>query len=158
MRRQRQPSDEWWTSITHAFRAHVRDEAAFIESYRDLVEGISDPGTKFLVETILEEERRHHELFERMADAALAQVPPEDPTLPRPPQLNPDEAAALREPTERFLEAEQEDREELQRLAKELKPVRDDTLWRLLVELMEMDTRKHIRILEYLDRRIRAAS
>jgi len=35
--------------------------------------------------------------------------------------------------------------------------LRTDTLWPLLVELMEIDTAKHVRILEYLAERLAAA-
>ena len=38
----------------------------------------------------------------------------------------------------------------LRGLAKQLKDVKDTTLWHLLVELMEADTAKHIRILEFI--------
>jgi hypothetical protein len=67
-------------------------------------------------------------------------------------------ARRLLEPTERFLEAERDDRAQLRRLRKELKPARSNTLWPLMVELMEIDTDKHIRILEYLGTRLRDAA
>jgi hypothetical protein len=54
--------------------------------------------------------------------------------------------------TERLLESERADAKELHRLAGVMKDVKDTTLWWLLVRLMEMDTAKHIEILEFARR------
>jgi hypothetical protein len=53
------------------------------------------------------------------------------------------------EVTKRLLGREEDDRRELKRLHRELKLVKDTTLWDLLVELMERDTEKHIAMLEF---------
>lgn len=148
--------DQWWAAIIHQFKTHVREEGAFLEAYERLVHEASDPSVKFLIGAVLDDERRHHALFEAMADAAAGAGDPD--TVPPSPKLSPDSALRLLEPTERFLEAEQEDRVRLAQLRRQLKPVRADTLWPLLVELMEIDTGKHIRILEYLRDRLRDAA
>ena len=57
---------------------------------------------------------------------------------------------ALREAERAF---EHEDAKSLHRLQKELRPLRNTTLFSLLVELMELDTKKHIVILEFIRRR-----
>ena len=55
--------------------------------------------------------------------------------------------------TERLLAAERADAKELKQFAKQLKEVRDTTLWGLLVELMQDDTAKHIKILSFIRER-----
>lgn len=152
----KQPTSEWWARITHAFQVHVREEQTFLDSYRALVDDIGEPGMRFLVELILDDEERHHALMERMAKQARGD--PSGESTPEPPRFTADDAARLLEPTERFYAAEQEDRAKLAALARDLRPVRDDTLWSLLVELMEIDTNKHVKILEYLRRRLRDAA
>jgi hypothetical protein len=57
--------------------------------------------------------------------------------------------------TERFLGLEKEDDKKLDRLAKELKDVRDTTMWELVVRLMRHDNEKHRRILELIRDRAR---
>ena len=52
--------------------------------------------------------------------------------------------------TARLLDAERADAKELKKLAKNLGELRDTTLWGLLVELMQDDTAKHIRILSFM--------
>ena len=145
---------EWWATITHAFESHLREEAHFLDDYEELCEEVSDPGARFLIELILADERRHHDLFEQLAAAARGA----DGGTPGPPRLPADEAARLLAPTERFLEAELEDREHLKELRKQLRPARDDTLWRLIIELMDLDTAKHVKILEFLSGHLRRAA
>jgi len=148
--------DQWWAAIIHQFKTHVREEASFLEAYEQLVHEANEPSVRFLIGAVLDDERRHHALFEAMADAALGAGDPD--VVPAAPQLSVETANRLLDPTEHFLAAEIEDRERLGQLRRQLKPVRDDTLWPLLVELMEIDTGKHIRILEYLRDRLRDAA
>jgi rubrerythrin len=148
-------SGEWWARVSHQFSSHVREEAAFLTHYEELVGQVDDEAVAFLVRLILDDERRHHALFESMSDAARGA---DDRALPAAPRTNRETARTLLEPTERFLAAERDDQAELRRLRKDLKPARADTLWPLMVRLMEIDTEKHIQILEYLRDRLRLAA
>jgi hypothetical protein len=139
--------------ITHEFQAHVREEERFLDSYRELVKSIDDPGTRLLVELIVEDEERHHALMARLAREAREAV--DGGVATTAPRFSAADVAQLHEPTERFLEAERDDRRQLRALAGALKPLRHSNVWPLVVELMEIDTRKHIRILEYLRARLR---
>lgn len=143
-------TDEWWVEISHAFNAHVREEVGILEAYEALCETVDDDGLRYLLRLILDDEHRHHQLFEDLAAAARS----EDASgvVPAPPAADHDGLLAQ---TERFLDIEREDAEQLKALHKKLRPAADDTLWRLLVELMQLDTEKHIRILEYLRHRLR---
>ena len=55
---------------------------------------------------------------------------------------------ALAEETHRLLELERHDRRELKHLRKNLRPFTNASLWEVIVDLMLLDTEKHIRILE----------
>jgi len=146
-------SQEWWAEIAHEFQAHVREEEHFLRAYRELVAEIGDPSMRLLVELIIEGEERHHQLMARIAGEARDVAGSRTSVAPR---FSAEEVARLREPTERFLDAEREDRRRLRALADTLRPLRDENLWPLIVELMEIDTRKHVQILEYLHRRLEA--
>ena len=148
----RRDTNEWWVRITHAFEAHVREETLFLQAYEELCQSVEDPGTRFLIDLILEDERRHHDLFRELADAARSLEPGKGGLVA--PDPSPEEARRILEPTQRFLEAELEDRRHLRELAKELDGTAD-SLWRLLIELMDLDTRKHVAILEHLEQRLR---
>jgi len=148
-------SEEWWATISHEFQVHVREEEQFLHSYRVLVDSIEDVGTRRLVELIIEDEERHHELMAQIAREARGDGDPAESSPA--PRFSAEEAATLLELTERFLAAEREDRRRLRALSRTLAPLRDDNLWPLTVELMEIDTGKHLRILDYLRQRMRAA-
>lgn len=145
----KQLDGEWWARVVHEFRSHVREESGFLESYEALVSESEDPSVRFLLELIIGDEHRHHDLFTSMADASVGEG-----AFPEPPALSPELARRLLEPTERFLEAEREESKKLAALRKDLKPAGEGTLWPLIVELMEIDTSKHIRILEFLRDRL----
>jgi hypothetical protein len=146
-------SNEWWVAVTHAFSAHVREERAILEEYEKLASTTADAGTRFLIQLIVADERRHHELFERLGSDAFYGV---HELVPDPPDPPADEVPDLLSATRRFIEVEREDAEHLSALRRQLRPVRDETLWRLLVELMQLDTEKHLRILSYLEDRLNA--
>ena len=76
-------------------------------------------------------------MFTRVDDAVPDLMPEKDPQ-----QL----IAAIDE----LLAFEKRDKQQLKELDRRLKDVRETTIWPLLVELISDDTRKHIRILEYL--------
>lgn len=151
-------TNEWWVRIGHAFSSHVRDEVYVLERYEALAQATSDPGTKFLLELILADEHRHHALFEELANSAAAHPGPGTATVP--PAPHPEEAVVpeLLEHTRQFLELERADAESLKELVRELRPAGDEMLWRLLVELMALDTQKHLKVLEYLERRLEEES
>jgi hypothetical protein len=50
------------------------------------------------------------------------------------------------------MDNEEQDRRELKRLRRQLRDVKDTTLWDLLVELMERDTERHIAILRFVSK------
>jgi hypothetical protein len=54
-----------------------------------------------------------------------------------------------------LLKNEKDDAIELKRLQRLLKDLQDATLWSLLVELMQLDTRKHIAILRFVRKHAR---
>src|SRR3546814_15100297 len=113
----RRDTNEWWVKIAHAFETHVREETRFLAAYEELCQGVDDPGTRFLVALILEDERRPHGIFERLASSArgddgIAVLPPPAP------HPSPAKARALLAPTRYFLAAELEGRPHLTTLAK----------------------------------------
>lgn len=130
---------------------HVMAEAGLLERYRRLAESSDEPDVAYLAGLILEDEERHHRLFQEMANGLRAevewrQVSSAMPEIP----FSRKGSEAIRDVVRELLEAEKEDRRQLRVLAKELDSVRHTTLWALVVELMELDTAKHIRILEFV--------
>ncbi len=127
---------------------HGREEAERLGRYEEVAQR-SSPAMRYLMELILEDERRHHRLLAEIADAiAWGTVPNAESGVPRPGPEDVD--AELVAETEALLAAEKEDRAELRRLRRRLRSSYTGTLWPLLVEVMLHDTDKHVHILDYI--------
>jgi rubrerythrin len=149
----------WERELFEHFRSHVDHERDLIAEYGELAESTSVPGFRYLAELILADEKRHHQLFADLAETirSEAEFRPVEPPVPSilPAQLSEGERQRILELTDRFLALEREDQRDLRRLAKQLEPVRDTTLWQLLVRLMQADTDKHIQILRFIRDHVR---
>jgi hypothetical protein len=142
----------WDEQLLAHFHEHVEGELGLLEAYMDL----RDKGpehVRYLVDLILNDEVRHHQIFQELANRVRSDIDFRDyePKVPYV-RKGPANSRALIEATDRFLAFEREDQKSLRRLEKELRPVRDTTLFSLLVQLMELDTKKHIAILEFIRR------
>jgi hypothetical protein len=78
-----------------------------------------------------------------------------DPVVPR---LDFDQAdrKAVLELTRRLIENEKQDAAALKRLRKELDDAADTTLWALIIDSMLLDTQKHLTMLRFVERNVRA--
>ncbi len=132
---------------------HTRREGAMLEEYAAIAKATESKALKYVLDLLLEDERRHHRYFNELAASlkSEAELSGDDPVIPRL-DLHRVDRAELRATTERLLEHEKSDAKELERLRKELRDVKDTTLWGLLVDIMERDTEKHIAILRFVQR------
>jgi rubrerythrin len=131
-------------------RGHAQGEAAMVDAYRRLIERAPDEVVEYLAQLIYDDERRHHELLADVLGRLEAQVRWEqDPSrLPRERRLP--APTAVRDELAHLLAAERADASGLRRLRHELHHLPGTALTTLIVELMELDTTKHVRILEFL--------
>jgi bacterioferritin (cytochrome b1) len=140
----------WVARVFDHLSAHVQAEDRILDEYTEAIANVDAPDVRYLMELIAEDEVRHHRVFEEMVHAIQGSMRwehiepkvPERGTRPVP--------EAIRTLIDRFLAAEREDRKHLKELRRQLAPVATTTLWPLLVQLMELDTEKHILILESL--------
>lgn len=134
---------------------HVTSEAEFVAAYRERAEAPDTPeAARYLIRLILTDEERHHRILHEIVTAIGNGVAwHEDPAAVPNLAYGPTDRALV-EDTRRFLAAERADQKQLRALRKELRPFRDTSLWALLVEVMEYDTAKHIRILTFIADRI----
>ena len=102
---------------------------------------------------ILDEELRHHRTFTELAQTLRIEVDELRDEFPIPPLGHWGfEHHHIVELTDDLLEQERRDTAELEQLAGDLETVQDSNMWHLLVELMQADTAKHVRILEFIRR------
>jgi hypothetical protein len=141
----------WERQLYAHLKGHVETERATLERYAEVAERTDSKAFRYLVKLLIDDEIRHHRLFNELADSLenAALMKPEQPTVPYMDLDRADRAVVL-ETTQELLENEEQDLGELKRLQRELRDVKDTTLWGLLVELMERDTDKHIAILSFV--------
>ena len=146
----------WEQDLYDHLVSHVDNERSLLEAYNAASSESGSPAFQYLVGLILEDEIRHHRRFQELASTLRtdAEFHHEDPAIPRIGSWGPDPHKII-ELTEQLLRQERADAKELRRLTKELKDLKDTTLWALLVRLMETDTEKHIQILEFVKDHVR---
>lgn len=141
----------WDSEMFMYLTEHTRREGALLEEYITTAEGTESKALAYLVNLLVEDERRHHRYFNELASSlkSEAELSGAEPVIPRL-DLRLVDKAELVATTERLLEHEQSDAAELKRLHKDLRDLQDTTLWGLLVEVMQRDTDKHIAILKFV--------
>ncbi|MDX2381089.1 MAG: hypothetical protein QNM02_15165 [Acidimicrobiia bacterium] len=143
---------DMWTFLTD----HIRLEGEMLREYLDEAEGSESKALSYLLNVLVEDERRHHRYFSELASALKsdAELDPTEPVIPRL-DLDRIDRADLLTSTRRLIEHEREDLTALKRLRKELHDVEDTTLWAVLVDVMLHDTEKHISILRFVEQHAR---
>jgi hypothetical protein len=158
---------------------HEVAEAGVLRDYEDAATASTDPAVRFLMNLILQDEKRHHgwmgaaarSLFELRRAAEATSLPVLQPS---------EDKEQLLAQTEAFLDAEKQALHDVHELEQTLKwaQAEDRALYQgvelshspttsawikespleLLVEMMREDTQRHIRILENIKRRLHKAA
>jgi rubrerythrin len=140
----------WERALAAHVAEHIEQERDLLQRYEALAVAAEEEHVRYLIGVIAEDERRHHrilaDILNRIAgDAVFREVPDSVPRL-----APAHDREALTATTDELLAIEHSDLREIKRLRREARPLRATTLLDVLLEVMELDTRKHIRILEFL--------
>jgi hypothetical protein len=148
-------SREWEWDIYEHVASHGLIEGEVLEEYQRIADDEeTPPAFAYLVRIILEDEVRHHRVFDELAESMrhMVEDSPDDSAIPSLRGFHTDRVHIQRL-TRQLLEVERADEDVLEELAHRLKDVDKVTLWGLLVDLMLDDTRKHIKILKFIEDR-----
>jgi rubrerythrin len=144
-----------WTHLI----SHVDAERGMLEEYSAIAKQSQSKAFGYLVKLLIEDETRHHRMFMELAKSlkTAAELTGDDPIVPTMDFTQVNRIAVL-EATKQLIEKEEQDARELKRLQRELRDVKDTTLWSLLVNMMQRDTQKHIAILRFVSKHARRRS
>lgn len=139
------------------FSAHERHEQEFLNDYRDIVERHDNPLVKFLLQLIITDEEKHHEVVRTMTSALQTDLTgikgggAEMPKLGTLSEAEKDQMLAL---TAEFIQAEAQTIKEYKALMKRSKGYHKGLLV-LLIKTIIHDSEKHMMILEFIDEKLR---
>ncbi len=141
----------WERQLYSHLKEHVESERGMLERYAKVAEQAESKAFAYLVKLLIDDEIRHHRLFNELASTleTEALMRSEDPAVPYMDFQRADRNAVL-DGARELLAGEERDVGELKRLQREMRDVKDTSLWSLLVELMQRDTEKHIAILKFV--------
>jgi rubrerythrin len=144
-----QHPDPCGTSLVHLLQAidkHAAAEASTVQAYAQLARDTRDPVVAALLRALVDDEERHHRLFEQIGRSLQD-------------QLNwttrPSIAGSGQADVEAMQDFEQEERRESQKLRELAHRAHQqrDPLVSLLLETMAMDGEKHAHVLRFIKRR-----
>jgi len=122
-----------------------------LEEYVAAAKSSESKAFAYLIDLLVEDERRHHRFFNELAASlkSAAELDHADPAIPLL-DFKQNDRSELLEATRRLLEHENEDKGELKELRKEMRDIEDTSLWGIILDLMIRDTEKHIAILQFI--------
>lgn len=139
----------WRQELIDVLRGHMDTERGALTRYRQLADEAPDDHVRFLMQLILDDEIRHHQLFDEMVNRLRREGEHRGPEgLPR--LRASADREVLRRETKDLLDIERDDIKELRQLRKQIQKVADTEWWSVLIDIMEADNRKHIGILEFV--------
>ncbi len=133
--------------------AHVESEKEVIDLY-DALAHDEHPYVSYIAELIGDDEARHHRLFLEWIETikALAELRDAPDGIPHV-DYHPVAAETI-SMVDRLLAFEEDDLATTRNLRREIRSVRNSTLWGMLVAMLIADTKKHIKMLKFLRARL----
>ena len=143
--------------LLNEFEAHEAKEAKSIEQYKELMNGLPNPATRFVMQLIISDEEKHRAVIHAMIatlKGSLTWTRPEgtlegDADLAR-------TNGRLRASTEEFIELEKEGIKECKTLVRESSGYYHG-VFKVLLASMIKDSEKHIELLEFLKENLKEA-
>ena len=147
------PDAAWDRKALQHIEAHLHGENEVVAGYEAMVEDTSG-AVEYLIKLILADEYRHHHLLAELAKAvgsATGKPGYTSTEIPDPLPIDEELRQRLLAETKKFIDVEHQDGKELRSILGDLRPTRTRTIWPLLVELMELDSEKHVKILKRIE-------
>jgi rubrerythrin len=140
----------WEVELRSLLNEHCAREQTALVAYQALAISTGDEGMRYLANMIVDDEARHHRMITEMlrrVDSDLYEMDLE-PSVPA--GIRP--GADFFHATSELLQLEKEDERELRRLRHMMRNEPDGSLMPLLVDILLLDTRKHITMLQFIGR------
>ena len=139
------------------FESHETHEAVFVRRYREIFQRMQNPLVKFLIELILADEEKHHKVLESMTSTLKGSLTWTrfETAIEGLYNLGQQKEEILNV-TEEFIRAEKKEIVEYRKLMRASKRYYQG-LFTLFLAAMFHDSEKHVEILEFLQKKLKAA-
>ena len=147
------PQTSWDRTALRHIEAHLQRETGVVSGYEAMV-GTTTGAIAYLLNQVISDEYRHHHVLTELAKAvgsATGRPGYDASEVPVPEPIEEETRQQLLAETRRFIDVENEDDKDLKQLVADLRPAKSQTIWPLLVELMQLDTEKHIKVLRRIE-------
>lgn len=150
------PATPWDQRLLNHVESHLQAEGTTAGSYVSLAE-MGDPQVKYLARMFAADEQRHHEMLSELMGSvrSVADWRPDESTWSTTPALGEVQRASLVRAVNELIRVEKADAAELKQLRRDFKAHSDGTFWATIIEVMELDTEKHLRILTAIKRSLK---
>jgi hypothetical protein len=140
----------WATELADYLTEHLHSDNQTLHAYTHLSQKAKDERVCYLLNLILDDAVRHNRLFHEMVNWLRAESEPRDVPGIRLPGTGgyPQESHEVAGQVKALLEDEARHARELRRFKRQVDDVEDTKWWTILIEMVELDTKKHIRVLE----------
>ncbi|MCE9623285.1 MAG: hypothetical protein K8R99_13160 [Actinomycetia bacterium] len=140
-----------YTALSGYLGEHVKAEGHALKAYEDLLKDRPEDVASYLVNMVLSDEKRHHQMFADMQGSLERSIQWREVESHVPSIRITGDVSALLATTNELLRLEKADLKDLRRLRRTWARAKGERkLWSLLVRTAEMDTKKHIEVLTYL--------
>ena len=139
------------------FSAHEKNEHVFLDEYRKVVERHDSPLVKFLLQLIISDEDKHHDVMRTLTSALqtdLTGISSGGTDLPKLGAISEEEKDDLLALTADFIKEEQATINDYKALLKESQGYHQGLL-ALMIRTIIHDSEKHVMILEFIDEKLR---
>lgn len=150
------PETPWDQRLLNHMENHLESEGSTEGSYEALAE-LGDPQVKYLARLFGADERRHHQmLIDLMASVrAVADWKRDQSSWATTPLLEEGQRASLVKAVDELIRVEKSDAADLKLLRRDVQSHSDGTFWPTIIEVMQLDTEKHLRILLAIKRSLK---
>ena len=141
----------------NSVESHVEAESKFLHEYSDAIRNHESPLARFVLELILQDEEKHHQLLKQVirrlkSDLSFRFTAPADSgSVETVGHINIPRMILL---TDKFLEEEREGIQKMQGILAQAAPLYDGLLV-MILKMLVKDSEKHILMLEFLRTKLR---
>jgi bacterioferritin (cytochrome b1) len=145
--------------VVTQFFSHEKNEHKFLDEYREIVARHDNPLVKFLLQLIIADEEKHHNVVSTITSALhadLTGIKDHDADIPSLGAISEEKKEELLRLTAEFIEAEKQGINEYRTLIKNAEGFHRGLLV-LLIRTIIHDSEKHLMILGFIDEKLREA-